>query len=210
MFEYLKDYKQIFVSGPQRSGTTICMRMIQYDIEAPMCVWTGNQINRITEIKEYGEDYDMEIKYPLLFHCPGLSHILHALKSDDGSKSAVIWMKRDPQEVAYSGWKVGWDPSVDLQNYNVVPDTNGVISLFELTNAKERLWEMQKTQIENWFEVEYESLKSHPLWIDKEDRNFGQKSRCTSPGLLEIVGEKPMFWEGGDLESLLKEFPKEK
>lgn len=202
MFEYLKDYKQIFVTGMQRSGTTICMRMIQYDIEASYCIWTGGEVRKILMM----EKCPVEFSYPIVFHCPGLSYLIH--KIEDESEFAVVWMKRDREEIIDSVIKRDWDPRVDLETYKISPTEDLRENINALITVKENRWKEQKKEIKNWYEVEYESLKPHRLWIDKKDRNWGNHSRHTSIGMSKLIKKKCLAWEGGELEHLLKEFPK--
>jgi len=206
MFEYLKGYEEIFVTGMQRTGTTICARMIQYDIEAPYCIWTGNNVKRILDLKEY----PIEIPYPVIFHCPGLSHLIHRIESEtELDKLATVWVRRDKDEIVNSAIKVHWDPRSDLETYNLLSTRDLKMDINMLITAKESRWKEQKKEIQNWFEVDYEDLKSHPLWINDKDRSFRGNHRSTSPGLVGVIGSTPYPWEGGELEPLLKEFPKD-
>ena len=40
-----------------------------------------------------------------------------------------------------------------------------------------KIWDhYQKSQIKNWIQLDYESMKSHPMWLDKDKRkNFHPK-----------------------------------
>jgi len=207
MFEYLKDYKRIFVTGMPRTGTTICARMIQYDIEASYCIWAGGYLSRITELEELMKSYSIDFSYPIIFHCPGLSHLIHKIKDED--EFAVIWMKRDRGEVVNSAAKMEWDPRKQLEAYNILSTHDLRIDLNILITEKDTLWEEQKKEIKNWFEVDYENLKPHRLWIDKEKRNWRIHRRITSPGMSAVMPDILSASEGGSLELLLKEFPKD-
>jgi len=208
MFEYLKPYSHIIVSGMQRSGTTIASRMIQYDLEIPYCYWVGNNLEVITDYYQGGQG---------VYHAPGLSHLLHGFKDTAHANFAVIWMKRDIEEIVESAYKAKWDPTADIGNYpffmNGIPDGTELdytTMVRLLAQAKINFWETQKPLTETYFEVEYESLKDHPLWLD--DRPWKKWSRATSPGTLPKDGE--VTSEGytdfkKPLSELLEEFPKD-
>lgn len=209
MFEYLKDFQYIFVSGMQRSGTTPCMKMIQWDLEIPQCIWVGPEPKRVQEAIE---------EFPgqkLIFHSPGIAHLLHEIPPTFEEKIAIVWLKRDRWEVIKSAERVTWMPHTELETYNLAFEKDGFITnadISDLKKAKDALWEKQKEDIPHWFEIEHESLKEHPLWIRKEDR-IGFHVRQTSLNSKAILmrGEKKVFSysETGDLKTLLQECPKD-
>jgi hypothetical protein len=212
MFEYLKPYSHIIVSGMQRSGTTIAARMIQYDLEIPYCYWVGNKLGIITDIPPEGGQG--------VYHAPGMSHLLHGFKSTEDATFAVIWMKRDIEEIIESAYKVKWDPTADIGNYpafmNGIPDGTEVdypTMVRRLAQEKINFWETQKPLVETYFEVEYESLRNHPLWLN--DRPWKKWPRTTSPGTLPSEEVKILKGYSSDLDlkkplsELLEEFPKD-
>ena len=191
----------------QRSGTTICARMIQWDIEAPYCCWVGGNLKRVNSSEHE------PLGTPLVYHAPGVAHLLHQVSSPD---TAVIWMKRDPEEILQSARNKEWIPTVELKIYkDRFPKDeelyyNTIIR--GLTKAKNEVWEEQKPRIENTFEIEYESLRSHPLWLD--NRPFNKRSRAISPGTAPksepIPGGVQYQTNISALSDLLEEFPKDK
>ena len=197
MFEYLKPYKYIFVSGMQRSGTTICMRMIQWDLEISHCYWLGDNLNTAQHPEI------LKTEGPIVFHSPAISRNLHEIRRED---SAIIWMKRDNQEIFESSKSIQWAPGQEFKNYELEPDKD----FRDLIQAKEDFWEWQKERIPHTFEVEYENLKSHPLWL--EDRSFKSYLRATSPGTIPPGSNTSLYHyypdRLGRLEDLLSEYPK--
>ncbi len=199
MFEYLKGYRCIFVSGMQRSGTTICARMIQWDLKISTCYWAGVKTDRIE--RYFNNPNYLFTKYnPLLLHSPGPSHCIHEYTAED---VAIIWMKREVEDVMASAKKVPWNPTrrafsaYGIKTGSVLGIENKVKALY---HAKQNYWEKtQKFQIKNWYEVEYESLAEHPLWLGKEDRGKKLKTRQIKPGgTLQ-----------GELEHLKRDYPEE-
>lgn len=204
MFEYLKDYKHILVSGMQRSGTTICMRMIQYDLEIEKCYWPGYDLELLSQEKQS------------VYHGPGLSHLLHGLKPENEDDLAIVWMKRDENEILSSLMNFRWGEERDFENYGI-PIIDNIISnhdYMKLIAVKKFTWENQKKYIKNFFEVEYESLREHPLWCEPEVRKDFEFSKQTSPkqGLLRVMEDGKLL-PGSfivTLDVLLDEYPKEK
>lgn len=165
MFEHLKKYKRILVSGPQRSGTRICARMISKD--------TGYQyidestfkivdLDKFNDIVKYDEN--------IVIHCPGIAHVIEQYSSSD---NLIIFMHRNVDDILASQKRIGWGDTEELLKYK---KSAGIIS-----DIKYDYWKEQKQKIINWLEIEYETLKTHPLWINKELRvNFGSLQTTSS------------------------------
>ena len=122
-------------------------------------------------------------------------------------------MTRDEEEVFDSLARlVDWQPNPSLELYGEEITGDWKKDVRRLIQVKAEWWEDQKSQIPNVFEVEYNSLKDHLMWVDKKDRTKFN-ARQTSPDSpfkdldhLEIVSND----QGGSLDVLLKEFPKPK
>jgi len=155
VFAHLKKFKSIIVSGPQRSGTRICAKMIAYD--------TGYQYIDEVYIKIDSEDLLNKylVKGEVVVQCPALAHIVHKYNND----IAIIFMRRDIKDILASQKRVGWSTRPEereLKKYN----KKGIIS-----KIKYDYWEdYQKSKIKNFFEVDYKSLSTHPLWKTKKER----------------------------------------
>lgn len=163
MFEHLKKYPKIIVTGPQRSGTRICAKMIAAD--------TGYHYFDETVLN------DPSVKYPdnlpkakdlilndtkFVLQAPALAKNVKMLGKPN---VLIVWMKRPKEEILASQQRVGWRyESYELSKYGL---SEGVIS--DVKNAE---WAALKSQIPNILEVEYSSLKEHPLWI-QERKDFG-------------------------------------
>lgn len=211
MFEYLKDYQYIFVSGMQRSGTTPCMRMIQWELEIPQAIWLGERLDLVSLAPEAFKDSR------LILHSPGLSHLIHELRPIPQEEIAIIWMKRDQEEIYKSASRMSWDPLPDLKSYNLESVEDSRENIFNLKKAKDLFWEEQKKQILNWYEIEYSTLKEHPLWVEKERRKGFHARQISVNRHIQIAIEEGKMvaptvapTEYGDLKSLLEDFPKEK
>ena len=87
-----------------------------------------------------------------------------------GPNVAIVLMRRDVQGIIASEKRVGWTGSIhnkwELGHYG--------LNEGNIAEVKYQFWEeTQRDLIDNPFEVEYESLAAHPMWIPKEERiNF--------------------------------------
>lgn len=177
MFEHLSAFKKILVSGPQRSGTTICAQMIAADLKY-----------RYFDEMEFGVD-NMRAVFAIVdsldrivLQCPSLAASLWMFSRAD---TLVIFMKRDVADIVASQnrpiyesspdrlWTTAHQP-VELMKYG---RTTGVIA-----QVKYEGWEAQKPYIRNTLEIEYASLAAHPMWVDKAGReHFGPKQIGPNP-----------------------------
>jgi len=162
MFEHLKRCAKILVTGPQRSGTTICAKMVAAD--------TGHRF--LSEGHLEGGDPRRRLRKLLqdeniVVQCPSLSRWVHEYEGDD---VLIVFMRRDAADIVASERRVGWSPRWQLEFYGAA---DGEI----ISEVKRRFWEEeQKPGIRHWLEVEFESLAGHPLWVPKERRaGFGPR-----------------------------------
>jgi hypothetical protein len=159
MFEYLSPYLNILVTGPQRSGTRITAKMIAHDLryafidETRINVGSESSLIRIIDTLSH-----------LVIQCPALCHRMVDLSRDN---IAIVIVNRPIDQILRSQDRIEWEfNKEELSKYGL---TEGVASI-----AKYDYWDnFQKRRIHHPFEVEYEGLRGHPLWIDPELRgNF--------------------------------------
>jgi hypothetical protein len=156
MFEWLSKFKKILVTGPQRSGTRICSKMIAYDTgyefidEASIA---GDSLYRLSHF--------LETERSLVIQCPIICRNVHMFKGDN---IAIVFMRRSVEDIVKSQERIGWRWEwLELARYD---RSDGVIA-----EVKYQFWDQyQKERIQQAFEVEYESLTAHPLWVTKELR----------------------------------------
>ena len=158
MFQHLSTYNRILVTGPQRSGTRICAKMIAHD----------TNFSYIDEA--YSSTYDLNIfkrsfstNHNTTFHCPGMCYIINQFSYPD---TLIILMRRPINEILLSQLRIKWDDSPELKKYNV----NACI----ISRIKYEHWNKhQKHLIQNYLEINYSSLSQHPLWLPLNKRtNF--------------------------------------
>lgn len=159
-FPFLGEFRKVIVSGPQRSGTRVCSQMIAND--------TG-----FIFVDEIDFGYDHIYKFnsfidrpePMVFHCPAMSH---GLEHYSAPENAIIFMIRNTKDIVKSQERIGWTdhPNGKVREMGKYDKTEGIIS-----EIKYEHWEnYQKPKIETWFEIDYDSLKDHPMWLPKKKR----------------------------------------
>lgn len=177
MFEFLRDRYPILVSGPGRSGTRICAKMIAHDtgldyideVMVPGLFVIGEEVRAITNL--------LLNKRNVILHCPTLCRYLHELPID----AFVVFMVRDVEEIQRSQQRVHVKKKSLEREYNKygysrffksgLPKTAEDISVL-----KHKFWQQRQKpemQEDEYMEVQYYDLRSHPLWLEKEQRrNF--------------------------------------
>ena len=158
MFEHLKKFSNIVISGPQRSGTRIAAKIIASD--------TGK--NYIDE--RYISFHDFRLlqyylqKGRVVVQCPGLCHLLHNIKREN---TLIIMVRRSIEEIISSEYRV-WEKDserIELLKYGY---TDGIIS-----KIKYSFWDSEQRAIlgRRAKEINFNDLESHHLFI-KERKDF--------------------------------------
>jgi len=168
MFENLNKHRHIVVTGPQRSGTTICTKMIADSL--------GHQCILEEEFSTDNVRKDFNLLYMRLqdkkdskavYQVPALSAYVHLLPAH----VAVVFMIRSESGIRASQNRIGW------------PDEQRMLSRYfriagPISSVKYEVWKLwQKPCITHAYEIEYESLKGHHLWINEGlRRSFGPRT----------------------------------
>lgn len=161
MFEHLGGFERVLVTGPQRSGTRICSKMIAHDTDLRFIdelEFAADSLNRLWKI--------LQDETGIVVQCPALCRHVHHLA---GENDAVVFMKRRHVDIKLSEQRIGWEwERPELIRYDVD---------FMADAAETKLdywWDHQSIEAAHPFEVAYENLMEHPLWIPKEQRaHFG-------------------------------------
>lgn len=174
MFDYLKPYDTILLTGPHRAGTTIAAIMIANDLgyeyhEEEDVFYTyiakyewvppGAPIDQI-DLRRYFALVDA----PLVLRCPAFCSQVH--RYTDVPDLAVVLMRRELSEILASQQRVRWGfEGKELAAYR---GHEGPIARVKYT-----IWDREQKAIlgDRAFELDYESLSQHPLWIPKEERS---------------------------------------
>lgn len=153
MFEELADYKNILVTGCQRSGTTIASKMIAKDLgytfvdEADFDVYVDHVFATLLK-----NDRKQVIQ------CPAMFKLCCGIQRDD---TIVVFMDRDFEDVYASEKRICW--SGEGQELKRLGKDG--------KKSCELKWDYFKEHKPKHYTVlPYESLSDHPMWVDKKNR----------------------------------------
>lgn len=143
MFEDI-GHNKIIVTGPHRTGTTICAEMIGHDTGLPVFREEEFQYRNIIKAHEL-----ISIEKGLFEGCgvfQGPYLLPWAPLFDD---CLIVCMRRDIEDIQAS-----------IENLK----KRGISTPFFSAEQAYALWE--KMELKHCMEVEYESLRDHPLWSE--------------------------------------------
>ena len=193
MFADLKTYRRIFVTGPHRSGTTICARMIAAD--------TGHDLVLEDDFLYANADQLAAFLYsdygPQVIQCPFLCHEIHDLGwlyGIDMNEVLVVMMHRYREDIIRSedrarlknGQAVRFDQIGESQKRKYHSAFAGHVS-----DLRYEAWEDQCKVIPNALDVGYESLRDHPLWIESRDFSVRQTDPDFEPEARLVLRPLP-------------------
>jgi len=164
MFEYLKKFEKIVVTGPQRSGTRIAAHMIAFDVGYGV-------LHEIMFRAHFEEKFRNILQHSknIVIHAPAMSHVVHTL----GENVAVVFMIRDREDIIKSEKRIAWP---DFENDREIEKYRELRRYYDnrlkkSCDVKQAVWDnFQKDMIKHRYEVLFNSLKGHPLYKRKEDR----------------------------------------
>lgn len=158
MYEHLKKYSRIIVTGPQRSGTRIGAKIIAHD--------TGHTYIDEREIKGYNYDL-LEDKLKIdniVVQCPAMMNKIEKISKIYPDVLIVI-MKRNINDIIVSQKRINWSEGSEKQELEKYGKTKGIISKIKYEHL-----DKIKGNINNLIEIEYEKLSEHILFLYKELR----------------------------------------
>jgi hypothetical protein len=159
MFTFLKTFDTVIVTGPQRSGTTICAKMIAHDTGLLFFREESFGVFELDELLKVAQENPGAV-----IQAPALSHAVDRIPNiDQRDDIAIAFMIRSYEEVIASERRIGWGfADHQLANY---PDYEPPVCI-----AKTEHWmTVQRYRIKHAYEVKYHELREHPLWV--EDRS---------------------------------------
>lgn len=162
-FEQYKNYKKILVTGPQRSGTTICAKILAAELNYTYVDERKVGVRSLTELfNKLSNESNIVIQGPAFCSC---------CQWIDSPETAIIIMRRDVNDIKKSQLRISWEENNnELKNYF---KTSG-----DIAEVRYHYWDEFQSKMMRvpYFEIEYESLKSHPMWVDPEQRkNFTRR-----------------------------------
>lgn len=158
MFQDLKKFNKIFVTGLARSGTRIATRMIAHDTGKTFIDETEWGIVDIPKLEHHNKYRDN-----FVVHAVCAYFCMHKFTAED---TLVVFVKRDLADIKKSWERIRTD---DLDTQKILwknPPKEATLPMED----RLALWDIERNRIINLMEINYEDLKDHPMWLDKEKR----------------------------------------
>ena len=159
-FKHLKKFKKILVTGPQRSGTTFAANIIASDLGYLYVDERHIGIRSLTALFTKLIDNNS-----CVIHGPCFCPVCHWIDTPD---TAIIILRRSVEDIIASQLRIEWTHEESELLYCFSDE--GPIS-----KVRYNLFDKYQKKLLKipYFEIEYEELASHPLWVDKDNRkNF--------------------------------------
>jgi hypothetical protein len=165
-------FRSIVVTGPQRSGTHIAAEIIAADIGYTYV--DDSEFGVINKAKFLWECH----KERRVIHCPGMSRWIHEVPKG----TLVVFMMRDLEDIHRSEARIKW-------NGRYMEQMNYGCASWDTAAEKYRFWrEVQKPILgASCIEIEYESLKYHPLWVSKDRRSNFEWDQIDTKGTRKTI-----------------------
>ncbi len=187
MFGHLT-HKKILVTGPPRSGTRICAKIIAFDTglhyiderEVPelfkgKALSDTNQDWDVIGCEVAAVVQDMIDTKEFVLHCPPFMPWVQLVNG-----ALIVIMKRSILAIERSIRRIGQKKAREELEYNKIgftrfgkPKIGFKRTTEPLAHLKYELWKEQSGLVPDFLEVEYESLSVHELWTPPmQRRNF--------------------------------------
>lgn len=158
----LKPYAAVLVTGPQRSGTTIGAKILAQEL--------GYRYVDETEfgIHDPHRAYMLMKEGNVVLHAPGLCHV--ADQFTRRLNYAVVVMRRPIEDIAKSERRIDWRTAyggLNLQAEKTKYAERFGIYGDNIALIKYYCWDTLQEQTCVSFDLEYETLRGHPLWKDE-------------------------------------------
>jgi len=202
--EVLKAFRErppesVLVTGPQRSGTTIAAHILASELRYAYVDETefgAHDHRRASKIAARGH---------VVLQGPGLCHVAHVYALNG---TAVVMMRRDVDAIRLSEERIGW--RTEREGFNLRIEQHKYRSMFGVTGddiaaIKYYCWDMLQKRHVDAFDLDYESMRQHPLWRSRRERDwFGprqwQSRAHPAPSPANAYSEAPILFrdtEGG-------------
>lgn len=157
MFEHLAAHSRIVVTGPQRSGTRIAAKMIAAD--------TGHGFVDEMEfaIKDLGAFREVMRRDHIVAQAP---HMLKDLVDEPPEGIFVVLMRRDLERIHASERRIRW---AEVYGGNLTELAKFGLTEGDPAAVKYAYWDSHPKSVP-FLELEYEALRSHPLWVPDDLR----------------------------------------
>ena len=152
------DFLKIVVIGPQRSGTRFAAYALSEDLLYHFADQTAIGLTNFGLMKKVLDQHDR-----VVVQGTGCTAKIHELNRKD---VLVVWVRRNTADVLASQKRIHWPESCERPR---IPKP--YCDVEPLCEGRYQYWnEVQKLSVPHWIEIDYESLRKHPLFVDRETR----------------------------------------
>lgn len=146
--------RSVLVTGPQRSGTTIAAHILAHELAYAYVDEDEVHVHNADEARQVLR------QIRVVLQAPGLCSIADRLNA------LVVIMRRDLAAIAASEKRIGWVAAEanEYCRYGLDPAQGPIAAL------KYRIFDALQKPFCMAFDLEYESLAEHPLWVPAERR----------------------------------------
>jgi hypothetical protein len=153
---------KLFVTGPQRSGTTFVSNCLSSSFNLPLIDESEFDAHFYGRFKFLANKQEQWI-----VHGPALFHKVFDVLNDFPDVTFVV-VRRNVKDIVKSQDRISWKPSSERRHMNVPSHDKRPIA-----QIKYEYWDRWKNDLSSWVEYEYDDFEVHPLWVDKTRRkNF--------------------------------------
>jgi hypothetical protein len=162
--------RSVLVTGPQRSGTTIAAHILAQEL--------GRRYVDESEFRVHDHVRAAAIlaQGGIVMQGPGICHLAQAYAR---SGVGIVMMHRSIDDIRRSEERIGWRK--DLGGFTLWIEQKKYQATFGLSgdniaSIKYFCWNAFQRQHCNGLDLDYESLKQHPLWNEPSERSrFGPR-----------------------------------
>ena len=171
-------YDRVIVTGPHRSGTTFTAKALASSLGFRFVDETEFGVNKFDLFKSKLKETNIVVQ------APSMSSRIHMAA---GKNDLVVFMSRKWSDIIKSVFKKNgrlsnWiyqDTMYELEKYHIQQVDPNIDSVYDnivdkdsyYLNCFYSLWrDYISRNISNCFALDYESMKQHPLWVEKENR----------------------------------------
>ena len=182
--ELFKGYKRIIIVGPQRSGTTFTSRALANTLNFRNVDEDEFNVRDVDMFRNIMEQENIVVQAPAMT-C--------RIQSLIGKDDLVVFMSRKWSDIvkgvyrkngSLSNW-ILMETMFNIEKYHFTKHDKQAEEIFDKYCKQDgpyliayyNMWKhYQSKLIPNCIALKYESMKSHPMWLNKDQReNFGNK-----------------------------------
>lgn len=143
----LPQVRKLVVTGPQRSGTTIAGKILAKELDLPYVDEKAIGFHKWPRF--------LQVETGVI-QAPGLFHRIQEMACPK------VVMIRDLDDIQASEKRIRWRAAGEWAHFERQDKP--------ISQVKYEFWDKVKEGLSDWYELEYESLSTHEMWVPKEFR----------------------------------------